>query len=107
RRRAPTAGRARIDECDGLIANGRVELVTVDDSEITAAWLEIASNEGLFCEPSSAGGHAGLARAEREPGSTRRAELTGHVLKDTAAVDVLAERTIVVQPNAESILAGV
>ena len=35
-------------------------VVTVDDSEITAAWLEIASNEGLFCEPSSAAGYAGL-----------------------------------------------
>jgi len=98
---------AHIDEVDLLIANGRVELVTVDDSEITAAWLEIASNEGLFCEPSSAAGYAGLARVELEPGSTVVAVLTGHGLKDTAAVDVLAEPTIVVQPNVESILAGV
>jgi threonine synthase len=98
---------AHLDEVDELIANGRVELVTVDDSEITAAWLEIASNEGLFCEPSSAAGYAGLRQVELEPGSTVVAVLTGHGLKDTAAVDVLAEPTIVVQPNVESILAGV
>ena len=75
--------------------------------EITAAWLEIASNEGLFCEPSSAAGLAGLAHVELEPGSTVVAVLTGHGLKDTAAVDVLAEPTTMVQPNVESILAGV
>ena len=89
-----------------LVANRRVEIVTVDDSEITAAWLEIASNEGLFCEPSSAAGFAGLAHVELEPGSTVVCVLTGHGLKDTAAVDVLAEPTIVVQPNVESILGG-
>ena len=98
---------AHLTQVDELIANGRVELVTVADSEITAAWLEIASGEGLFCEPSSAAGYAGLARVELEPGSTVVAVLTGHGLKDTAAVDVLAEPTIVVQPNVESILAGV
>jgi threonine synthase len=98
---------AHLDEVDELIANGRVELVTVDDGAITAAWLEIASNEGLFCEPSSAAGYAGLGQVELEPGSTVVAVLTGHGLKDTAAVDVLAEPTIIVQPNVESILAGV
>jgi threonine synthase len=98
---------AHLDEIDDLVANRRIEIVTVDDSEITAAWLEIASNEGLFCEPSSAAGFAGLAHVELEPGSTVVCVLTGHGLKDTAAVDVLAEPTIVVQPNVESILAGV
>jgi threonine synthase len=98
---------AHVDEVDELIANGRIELVTVADSEITSAWLEIASSEGLFCEPSSAAGYAGLARVELEPRSTVVAVLTGHGLKDTAAVDVLAEPTIVVQPNVDSILAGV
>jgi threonine synthase len=98
---------AHLEDVDELIANGRIELVTVADREITAAWLEIASNEGLFCEPSSAAGYAGLAQVELEPGSTVVAVLTGHGLKDTAAVDVLAEPTIIVQPNVDSILAGV
>ena len=111
RRRSPprsaSPSRRTSTRSTSSIANGRIELVTVDDSEITAAWLEIASGEGLFCEPSSAAGYAGLAHVELEPGSTVVAVLTGHGLKDTAAVDVLAEPTIVVQPNVESILAGV
>src|SRR5207248_1870206 len=44
-----------------LVAAGHVEVVSVDDAEITDAWLEIASREGLFCEPSSAAGLAALA----------------------------------------------
>ena len=98
---------AHLDEVDELIANGRVEIVTVDDSEITAAWLEIASNEGLFCEPSSAAGLRGPRPRRARARQHGRRVLTGHGLKDTAAVDVLAEPTIVVQPNVESILAGV
>jgi threonine synthase len=98
---------AHLDEVHELVVEGRVQLVTVTDSEITAAWLELASREGLFCEPSSAAGLAGLARIELEPGSTVVAVLTGHGLKDTAAVDVLAEAPITVEPSVESILAGV
>ena len=85
------------DEVDELIANGRVEIVTVADSEITTAWLEIASNEGLFCEPSSAAGFAGLAHVELEPGSTVVCVLTGHGLKDTAASTCSPSRRSVVQ----------
>ena len=72
------------EEVDALIAEGRVEIVTVGDAEITDAWLEIASREGVFCEPSSAAGFAGLAHVELEPGSTVVCVLTGHGLKDTA-----------------------
>jgi threonine synthase len=98
---------AHLDEVHELVVEGRVQLVTVSDSEITAAWLELASREGLFCEPSSAAGLAGLAHIELEPGSTVVAVLTGHGLKDTAAVDVLAEAPITVEASVESILAGV
>ena len=70
---------------------GRVELVSVADEEITDAWLEIASREGVFCEPSSAAGFAALAHVDLEPGTTVVCVLTGHGLKDTAAVDVLDE----------------
>ncbi len=55
-------------------------------------WLEAAS-EGIFCEPSSAAGLAALAHVELEPGSTVVCILTGHGLKDTAAVEVLRTGT--------------
>jgi threonine synthase len=38
--------------------------VTVSTSEITDAWLEIASREGIFCEPSSAAGLAAMKQLE-------------------------------------------
>jgi len=98
---------AHLGEVEELIADGRVEVVTVPDEAITDAWLEIASREGLFCEPSSAAGLAGLARVELEPGSTVVCVLTGHGLKDTAAVDVLTPATTVVDASVEAILAEV
>jgi threonine synthase len=94
-------------EIDDLVETGWVEVVSVVDREITDAWLEIASCEGLFCEPSSAAGYAALARVDLEPGSTVVCVLTGHGLKDTTAVDVLTEPTRVVEPTVESILAEV
>jgi threonine synthase len=94
-------------EVEALVAAGRVQVVTVTDDEITDAWLEIASREGLFCEPASAAGVAGLAHVELEPGSTVVCVLTGHGLKDTAAVEVLTAATTTVEPSVEAILAEV
>ncbi len=71
------------------------------------AWLELASLEGVFCEPSSAAGLAALGHVELEPGSTVVCVLTGHGLKDTGAVDVLTAKTTLVEPTVEAILAEV
>jgi threonine synthase len=89
------------------VAAGWVELVSVTDAEITDAWLDVSSREGVFCEPSSAAGLAALAHVELEPGSTVVCILTGHGLKDTAAVDVLTPGATVVEPTVEAILAEV
>ncbi len=94
-------------EVDELVADGWAELVSVSDTEITDAWLEIASREGIFCEPSSAAGLAALAHVELVPGTTIVCVLTGHGLKDTAAVDVLTAGTTLVEPTVEAILAEV
>jgi threonine synthase len=98
---------AHVEQVERLGAEGRVQGVTVSDSEITDAWLELASREGVFCEPASAAGVAGLAHVELEPGSTVVCVLTGHGLKDTAAVDVLTAATTTVEPTVEAILAEV
>jgi threonine synthase len=94
-------------EVDALVASGWVELVSVTDAEITDAWLDVSSREGVFCEPSSAAGLAALAHVELDPGSTVVCILTGHGLKDTAAVDVLTPGATVVEPTVEAILAEV
>ncbi|MFA6003742.1 MAG: threonine synthase [Elusimicrobiota bacterium] len=64
-------------------SNGRIDKVT--DAEILAAYRLLAREEGVFCEPASAAGVAGLlqaARAGRRPRGTVVCVLTGHGLKD-------------------------
>jgi len=67
------------DESEGVI-----EAVT--DDEILAAYHLLASREGLFCEPASAAGVAGLikkhAAGELDPGQVVVCTLTGNGLKD-------------------------
>jgi threonine synthase len=94
-------------EVEALVADGTVEPVPVSDDDITRMWLDLASLEGIFCEPSSAAGLAALAEIDLEPGSTVVCVLTGHGLKDTDAVEVLTASATLVDPNVESILAEV
>ncbi len=63
------------------------EIVTVDDSELLEWWAAVARLEGLFCEPASAAGVAGVA--EVRPGGRVVCVLTGHGLKDPDAVSRL------------------
>ena len=67
------------DESDGLIAS-------VTDDEILSAYRLLASTEGLFCEPSSAAGVAGLLKVKSQggldSGQVIVATLTGNGLKD-------------------------
>ena len=81
---------AHLAEVDALVADGAVEPVPVSDDDITRMWLDLAQLEGIFCEPSSAAGLAALAQVELQPGTTVVCVLTGHGLKDTAAVERLA-----------------
>jgi threonine synthase len=60
-------------------------VITVDDDEILDAWRNLRTLEGVFSEPASAAGIAGLVH-----GSARGRVVcivTGHGLKDPAAVD--------------------
>jgi threonine synthase len=99
---------AHAAEVEEILGAGKTELVSLADDEITAAWLELASNEGIFCEPSSAAGLAALTHVSLEPGATVVCVLTGHGLKDAGAVGVLTtEVRTVVEPTVEAILAEV
>ena len=64
-------------------SGGLIESVT--DAEILAAQEMLAQEEGVFCEPASAAGIAGLlklAGEDRAPEGTVVSVLTGHGLKD-------------------------
>jgi threonine synthase len=112
-RQATVASAIRISEpvhrgeVDALVAEGRADVVVVADEEILAAWLELASGEGVFCEPASAAGLAAVKRLSLEPEALVVCVLTGHGLKDTGAVDVLTASSAVVEPQLASILAAV
>jgi threonine synthase len=97
---------AHLAEVEALVADGTVEPMAVTDDEITRMWLDLANLEGIFCEPSSAAGLAAIEQLELEPGSTVACVLTGHGLKDAAAVDVLTPEAALVDPTVESILAA-
>ena len=65
------------------------EIVAVGDDEIVDAWRRLAREEGVFCEPASAAGIAGLAHGVARPGERVVCVVTGHGLKDPAAVELL------------------
>lgn len=81
------------DESGGLIE-------AVSDAAILGMQLRIARSEGIFCEPASAAGVAGVARLASEGRAGRRelivCVLTGHGLKDPdiLSVDDAAARPI-------------
>jgi threonine synthase len=64
-------------------AEAVTEVVTVDDEALLEWWRAIARLEGLFCEPASAAGVAGVAQVR--PGGRVVCVLTGHGLKDPDA----------------------
>ena len=73
------------------------------DEEIVAAWLELAREEGLFCEPSSAAGLAFLKQSDELRGSRVVVTITGHGLKDPGAADFHAPPPAVVDPDPDAI----
>ena len=86
---------AHAEHVAGLVASGRVEVVTLSEGEIRTAWRQLALAEGVFCEPASAAGLAALARTGHGRGETAVCILTGHGLKDTGALDVSQDATVV------------
>ncbi len=77
-------------------SGGLIESVT--DAEILAAQELLARQEGVFCEPASAAGIAGLLKLAREgrgPEGTVVSVLTGHGLKDP---DVILGRVKLPEP---------
>jgi len=63
------------------------EIVTVGDTELLEWWSAIARLEGLFCEPASAAGVAGVAQVR--PEGRVVCVLTGNGLKDPDALERL------------------
>jgi threonine synthase len=85
-------------------ANGTV--VTVSDEEILEAWRLLAHEEGLFCEPASAAGVAGLPQAGLDPGTRVVCVITGNGLKDPETAARLSPPPVAVDPDPDAIAAA-
>jgi threonine synthase len=94
---------AHAEHVAGLVASGRVDVVTLSEGEIRDAWHELTVSEGVFCEPASAAGLAALRRVGGGLGGTAVCILTGHGLKDAGAVDV-SQAAIAVDANLAAVL---
>ena len=73
---------ARWEEAMAAMTESQGAIRAVSDPEILDAYRWLAANEGVFCEPASAAGVAGLLRYGAEGASRIVCVLTGHGLKD-------------------------
>ena len=94
---------AHTENVTRLVDSGRVEVATLSEAELREAWQLVAATEGAFCEPASGAG-VGALKKLGVTGVTAVAILTGHGLKDTAAV---TEETHTVAPTLDAVLGAV
>ena len=87
-----------LERTGGLIAK-------VSDEALLEAWRALAQEEGIFCEPASAAGVAGLANARLAAGTRVVCVITGHGLKDPEAVERLTPPPVAVDPDPDAIAA--
>jgi len=85
---------------------------SVSDDEILDAQRMLARTEGIFVEPASAAGIAGIvkshARGHIPPDSTVVVTVTGHGLKDPGiAIENANLRSVVVEPDIRSVLGAI
>jgi threonine synthase len=93
-----------LEESDGRIC-------AVTDEEILRAYQLVAQHEGVFCEPSSAAGLAGMAKGLREGWLDVRSKrvvcvLTGHGLKDPDTAIKLSAAPLVIEPSISALLSS-
>jgi threonine synthase len=78
-------------EVEDALARRGGTIVSVTDDRIAVAWRALARQEGIFCEPASAAGLAGVDLTGFAEGTRVVLVLTGHGLKDPDALDRLPE----------------
>jgi threonine synthase len=85
------------------VAAAGAEIVTVSDDLIIEAWRALAREEGVFCEPASAAGLAGLLASPVELGLRVVCVVTGHGLKDPQTAIDLAPPTVTVDADPDAV----
>ena len=99
---------ARWQEANNAIRDSFGQILAVTDDEILEAYSMVASLEGVFCEPSSAAGLAGLKKAALAgtnfEGRRAVAILTGHGLKDPDTAMKLVDSPIVIDAKYDALI---
>lgn len=99
---------ARWQQALDALSESHGHILSVTDEEIFAAYRQVASLEGVFCEPSSAAGLAGLKKSIEEnridlAGKRLVCVLTGHGLKDPDSVTADKPEIIKIASNLEAL----
>ena len=100
---------ARWAEANTALKESNGTILAVTDHEIFDAYHMLAEIEGVFCEPSSATGVAGLYKSVQSgtvetEGKTFVCVLTGHGLKDPDSAVMKAPEMVTVPPDTDSLL---
>jgi threonine synthase len=100
---------ARWKQAETAIEESNGSILAVSDEEIFNAYKLLSTQEGVFCEPSSAAGVAGLLKTyESKPelfqGKKIVCVLTGHGLKDPDSAVSRAAEPRVIGANVEELL---
>jgi threonine synthase len=90
---------ARWEEAMGAMAASHGAIRAVSDAEILDAYRFLAAHEGVFCEPASAAGVAGLLRYGAEDAGRVACVLTGHGLKDPQTALARAGSVVPCEPE--------
>jgi threonine synthase len=78
-------------------------VVSLTDEKILEAWRDLALEEGVFCEPSSAAGLAALASSGVDRDLRVVCVLTGHGLKDPETAARQSPSPVSVEPDPDAI----
>jgi threonine synthase len=98
---------ARWEEAMGAMTASQGDIRAVSDAEILDAYRWLAAHEGVFCEPASAAGVAGLLRYGAEGAGRVVCVLTGHGLKDPQVALGHAGSVVPCEPEIEAVEAAV
>ncbi|MEX2612898.1 MAG: threonine synthase [Gaiellaceae bacterium] len=90
-------------EVEQAVRTSKGAIVSLEDEAILAAWRELALDEGVLCEPSSAAGLAALTPSELEPDMRVVCVVTGHGLKDPETAARLSPPPVSVDPDPDAI----
>jgi threonine synthase len=95
---------ARWEEAMAAMTSSRGMVRAVTDEEILDAYRFLAATEGVFCEPASASGVAGLLKYGAPEGVSRVVcILTGHGLKDPQTALMQAGSVVPCQPDLDAV----